>query len=497
MIARQEVGMHQDQMMSPEDRAQLIRLIELWDAKPKNEFSFDPKDIRSIFLSGQQPPSRIAGHLPAPDSAPQPAVDEALVQRLLELQYVYLTPDEMKQVHPEEKVGGSHGDIVYLSTDVPEEYQPFVLFNLLVFRRLHSEHSKQMMALCGLDDRQGDRAVERHWTANMLDLAVAEATFGSNSEEFADFLRWRKEVEQTNFFQIPEFDAFVKKRMGDQNRRRLVHPEKRGRWNKQSWAVASLARDERFRGVVKMMGASRVDILAQGLLPDERFRANDMLRLIETIKKSDDHMIDVSSDEGLDRQAHLLTAQEADSGAVLERTGRGNAVYKVLRNASQTLDALYDRIAYFSKVRLESEGITTEMIAAMQRPAPILVVQNVQVNLNTNNPAILEQGIENMDEKIREINEMIQRIEAIEERMARLATSGNATIIPATITQEKEELLAMRQTVTEQTAILREAIELMITVAAFRSDMGLVIASIPAPIQQLALTDRSIADSHD
>jgi|TARA_Y100000310_G_scaffold300558_1_gene336327 hypothetical protein len=87
-----------------------------------------------------------------------------------------------------EKYAGTIGGMFFISEETPKEYRPFAAIHELA----------EYAALKGFDII----GHAKHFQAISVELGYSKHTL--SSEEFEKYLKWRKSVERTNFFQLDD-----------------------------------------------------------------------------------------------------------------------------------------------------------------------------------------------------------------------------------------------------------------------------------------------------
>jgi len=119
------------------------------------------------------------------NSSPIIPVDVALGKRVLPVTAALVQGDQLVEII-DERYAGTIGGMFFITLETPEEYRPYVAFHVLA----------QHAALRGFDVT----GLAKQLQAIALELGYAKATL--SSEDFGKHLRWRKDVEKTNFFQL-------------------------------------------------------------------------------------------------------------------------------------------------------------------------------------------------------------------------------------------------------------------------------------------------------
>lgn len=431
-----------------EEKSAVNRGAEFWATKPHYHTEIPVSALRSLLTQRE-----------APADAGAVVRDEGK----LEEDFVKLTPAEMAELMPGEKVGILLGEGIFIADDVPEEYVPFVLLNLAANRRLHDDaRVLELFRSVG-----ADTGTARHWSSNLVDVLAAERFYRDDRAGFIKYLEYRKGVERTTFFDNellrPHFDAALLQLAY----RRTTHPADRGRRVSASWALAGVAvSDSRMERLFLDLGVSKTDLLYRRLQQEGTFDPEVMMQLLnfietnarrETVGKSTAHhgkqrdVITLEGNPGLGRQAYLLTEDVTSSAALFEKIPGSGYVLKSYWRL--TCRALKDRIAYFAREsmtrRLPDVRVGAALLRLLKSAGTIqlggLAASTLEIDLNS--PEQREQAqrwltdqIAAIDRELEKVGALLGRYTDLEMQMGNSGT-GDVHVVPGTIEEGKRELL--------------------------------------------------------
>lgn len=451
------------QLESP-DKRRLLRLINLWDSKDPNEFSVKLADIRSIF-----------GAKDGKDDSEQ----------LLKIDFMLLSPEEMKRAAAEgEAVGGFTGDITYVSSETPKEYVPFVMMNLAMLKLVDKD--SELIDSLGLRRVTANVDMQRHWTANMFDIMVAEHHYGPDSEEFKEYLEWRQYVERTDFFRDTRWSEFIEAKNSVRQYRRMTHPLNRKNTRAaRSWNLAStLYGYSELDTLARGMGTSRVDWNLFRLFKFEKnFDPEQMIRLIDRFESERGRTIDLRNDPQLDNQAYLLTEDvQGDCFACLKVIDE-QGVYEVEKSVGQTFEAMKNKLAYFMGKGMRK--LCSQMGEESGTYSKLL--NEICGSLNSGKKLSLEEigafDISNEEER----EKIFDKLVAINNKRAEIylaitkldLLADNEDFLPQALEVQKEKLLKLDRELAQAEETLGGMLTIMDDISDIEESASSILKSVP------------------
>ncbi|MBU0573131.1 MAG: hypothetical protein KKH83_01490 [Candidatus Margulisbacteria bacterium] len=421
---------------------------------------------------------------------------------------MFVSKQEMASLDEGERIGLYLGDCVFIEGGTPADYVPLVVLNLALHRHLKEENP-----LSELFSRAGiDHDTSHHWTANLLDVFLAEEYFADIPERYAEYLSWRKSVERTDFFFNGTVDTILSGRNIRTRYRRITHPLDRGLYCNHSWRMSgSLDRvfgkytaDKTYRD----FRVSRCDLLLRRLCKMDEFNVELTLRLLRHILEKSTTSVkngrqtrSVVVPEEYISQADLLTKENMGEAWILAKTGSIGS-YILVRQAAMSIDALINKLAFFAREVLissaEREGdISPEILLAIKNARmvlsmPEISIQNMEIDLSSVRRSEESlQRIKAMQEilgdRINTACGVLEKFRAVEEKLNKMGEAG-FSIIPGGITQDIEKIKAEIERLVTMIAKYSEAMETLSELAATREEMrGLlgVVVLDAAPAGQL------------
>ncbi len=364
----------------------------------------------------------------------------------LEEDFVLLTPEELKSLDPAEQVGIVMGPCLFIASDTPRECIPLVVTNLAMLRRM-SEDSQMVSFFNKLGITV---EVSQHWTANIIDLILAEAQFGKDHQKFLQYLQWRKKLERTDFFHNEAVSEVLQNKIRTLTYRRTTHPLHRGRYTRDSWQISgtlqSLGRDSfiKMRGMVNV---SRVDSIFRQISGRSDFHPEFMMCLMRLIcercqNEKNMEKVDVYQDSitgiaekrrvnryvlrlddwSLIQQADLLTKQVLlDQDFLLTQT-KDNGAYIISNHALKTAEAFIDRLAYFARAWFDRLNTTTDatgmgstLLKLMKTSCQVVIpiAEKFTVNITVSEETAYRQEMDRISLKIKELERAIAQIDEL------------------------------------------------------------------------------------
>lgn len=277
--------------------------------------------------------------------------------------FVVISPEEMEKISPGERVGANFGDYQFISNDTPEEYRPFIILHLAVLKLLKS--NAKIMRL--LEEAGFDFDLSKHWSASFIDIMAATAVYKDSPEQLQQYLRWRRHVERTDFFENEELMKIAQKDQKLRRHRRLTPPRDRSsKWVRRSWNISGMISQlspEFIDRNYRMLGVTKADVIYFRLAQSEHFDPNKMvqlLRRLESLKRTSE-IVDLRDDPELDMQAGLLTHWNLLTADLLQ-DGREQGTYKLRPFAIRSVSPLIDRICSMFSYALSQASEGNELV---------------------------------------------------------------------------------------------------------------------------------------
>lgn len=181
--------------------------MRYWTEKPHQQVSI-PMSVLALALEG---------NTAAPPNKKTPMSKN---RGTFDVDFVLLTPEEMASLDPREKAGLSFGDCIFISESVSRDFVPLVAANLKMLGMLNDNNRvSRLIRASGVNI-----ATERHWTANVLDISLAEKLFSEDPALFDAYMTWREEIERTDFFHDSTIDEILAQRLARLKRKRKKLP---------------------------------------------------------------------------------------------------------------------------------------------------------------------------------------------------------------------------------------------------------------------------------
>lgn len=433
-----------------EARRQVETALHYWETKPHSEMKLSLAAM--VAALGIPPKSKTGQALEASDFAAE---------------FIVVSSRELKELDAEEKTGVLLGGCIIVSEDVPESYLPMVVANLAFMRKISDDNAFRQLV------SEGKISVDesRHWTANVLDLVLAAEYFTDSPAEYAEFLRWRKQVERTDFFKNFAVEALLRQKLSYQIFKRTTHPAARSFYSKRSWVIGGLLH---MLGVnasknAKDLGVTKADIIVRELAGyrHEEFDPEYMLRFIQSLPELvqarkvgalKQNYVDLRNDPKLREQASLLTAEAVGRDSAILEEVDPSGIFTLKCNYSQSLRALSDRIVYFTREGLLHSGLTHKTLLFLRGVMALLAEVHAR-----RAPMQSQSDHERAHIQIRmkEIGKQIEAIDASLEhyRALRIKYVDMEAVeyIPGTIGEQYRALLRLRDRLDGDMSELSEA----------------------------------------
>lgn len=478
-----ETSLETRQVLEPPDRAILAEALRLWMEKPHEQISFPVSILKSA----------LAGQKPLPPAASAASKELAKHEGEIDEEFVKVSSKEMAELDPDEKVGLLLGDSVFIADETPAEYVPIVVLNLGLLRRL-----KEQGALNELIRASGvDMDTSRHWSANIVDIIVAEKYFGDDKQSFLEFLKWRKKVERTEFFSNQLVGDVLRNKLEALRYRRTTHPLERGGYARKSWGLAGS-----FEGLGKNFAdeygrdfaITKADTLIQRFAGNENFDPEMMQRLINFIEtnnkpepesRRDGHIRRsvVVTDPALDVQAYLLTPDISGAACLLDQ-GHAHNQYYLEPMATRSLAVLKDRIAFFYRKALMSKPSISPKLLQIIRSVPSASLEGLQdrevkIDLTTTKDfseasEMVAREVEAITGKIAEAEGLLGRYEELERELGEIT---DVSIIPGNVGQEKDKILNVISILSAKKENIMAALDTVRRIFALRQEQKALLSS--------------------
>jgi hypothetical protein len=435
------------ELFDDDERGKIAWALELWETRPHTEMHFpvsvlsDALGIKSSQLTPLLPPTGGSG-------------GSESNEREFSAEFVIVSAEEIRMLDPEEQCGVLLGNCIFVSDQVPEQYLPMVVANLGFLREIGGNDAlKDVVKVAHLD-----MDVSRHWTANLLDILLANQNFADDPEERTNYLAWRKKLERTDFFNNSIIDEFLRQKNKYREFKRTVHPLQRSKMARLSWIFSGVLSSFGLNMVdrdARMMRVSKPDLIVRRLCDryTDQFDANTMCEVIDFIMTNSQvgrknaktvRYVDFRG-TALAGQAYLLTEDVVGQMAsVLEPTTSQN-IYIVKPQAARTLEALKDRIAYFTRQGLLNSGINRNMLAFVKSVSRTLDqggAERLRLELGSGEEA------QQIAERVTEIEAKIAQIDHACEGFIKLRADFNTMVsveyLPGELEANYRKLLLLR-----------------------------------------------------
>ncbi len=448
MQMRMEQGISQRLELNDPDKDKLDAAFELWEGATKIDFSIPVDTLKTIFGGGDS-------------SKPRKPTDrdEALFDEEWRELFVMITPAQMATISDGEKFAVLLGNCIFVSTETPADYIPLGVLNLAAARRSRDNSAfAQLLRARGLSV---DYA--RHYTATLTDVLAAQYLFREKPAELAEFLRWRKSVERTDFFNDETVGKILSQRLQKRARARELHPTERGRYAKRSFVLAVALDVTMTRGeidqVVTALGITKADIIMGRIKEEPTFDVALMLETIDTVVKRireisiakrnvprNKKTINLTSSQSV--QAYLLTSDICGVSSILESTANPSA-FLARPNAILSLEALKDRLLYLSRKALSKivperndMAVLRSLIIGTQQLVPLPQLEKtVPADVATGNTALanIETKRDELSRRLAEAEALLAQYAEVERAFAAL---GAKEAVPGVLAQDRQKIQA-------------------------------------------------------
>jgi hypothetical protein len=456
-----------------------MKAAEFWEGKPHYFMSLPMSEIKKL-LAGKTVSKSNDWELQKFDG-------------MVEIEYVVLTPEEMEALDEEEKIGRSIGESIFICSNMPEEYLPMVLLNLYSLKHVNDNSSfSQMMKEAGVSID-----ISAHWSATLFDIAMAEGVFREQPGKFAEYLKWRKEVERTEFFQRIELDNLFHSTQQRRNYRLTTHPSKRGKYARRSWALTGALGQissnlmEDFRS----FSNTRADVVARRMVECPSFDPDAMVELINLLKKkTSSEVVEIPAGK-LDNQAYLLTSDICGESYVLEQAG-GHNLYRMARQGGSTLNALSDRIVFFYRQAALKKGVSADIFKLVKNAGVLeLPTESGTVEIDIADPVKLAEGKKRIggemnliDQKIGQIDQVLSEYQRLTER---LNANSAVSLTPGSLESSMKEYVKAKEVLVVRKTLLEAALENIEAITKLKSEShsllnAAILDFVPEPKQLLA-----------
>lgn len=445
----QRVGVNMDQRLQLDeaDRRVLEAAAVFWETKPHAAFSVPVATVMAIFAGGAEMSKR-----------PNAVSEEPVIKGSdWQENFVFLTKAEMRQVGQGEKYGLLLGECIFISETVPEEYVPLVVLNLAAYRRAKDDSAlARFMARFGVDTNRS-----QHFTGVLTDILAAQYHFQASPEKLQHYLRWRKEIERTDFFVNPAIEKLLARRVASSRRGRTLHPTQRSRYSRRSFQLVAAAESCLTRAqvdtVITAVGVTKADIIIGRITGEASFDPNAMVETIDAIVTQlaeqnklppvqRNKPVTLSISQSV--QAYLLTEDVVGVGAVLQNTNNPNA-FQVTRAYMGSFAAIKDRVLYLSKQALKKTVPDRGVLRSLQNLIltdsaylPVLSPINTEVPQDEESG---NRGLAHSQEEQATLLRKIAEIEALlsqhDEVVRTFAAMNASNAIPMVLVHEREKLV--------------------------------------------------------
>jgi hypothetical protein len=446
-------SLQQTPELTESERRQSELAMDYWEEKPHFEMKFP----LSVML-------RALGTSEA--SAGRPALAAAGQSDEFSAEFIKVSEKEFSALDPEEKCGISLGDCIIVSEGVPEAYVPMVVANLAFLMRIRDDNVLKKL----IDDDKISVDVTRHWTANILDLILAKEHFTADPHEYAAFLRWRKQVERTDFFKNPEIDGILKQKLLHQHFKRTTHPLARSLQSKKSWAIGGVLHmlGGKASEEAKLLGVTKADMIIRICGGHEDFDPESMLLLIQSLPKlvqtrrilgRSQNYVDLRHSVELLEQAHLLTQEVVGRNSAIMQETETSGMFALSVGYMRSLRALSDRIIFFTREGLLHSGLTRKTLLFLRGALPLLNEEPsppVAVQLDSS------QEESHLKIKARALGKQIHAVQSSLDRYIRLRIKyvdmGVIDDVPGPIDEQYRLLLKLKERLEAELSELSKAL---------------------------------------
>lgn len=484
MQMRPQIELSQRVELNDPDRERLEAAFELWEAGTKIDFSVPVDTLKTVFGGGDS----------AKTGTPKDP-NESLFDSEWREQFVMISPADMARISDGEKFAVLLGHCIFVSTETPADYIPLGVLNLAAARRARDNSNfAQLLRARGLS---ADYA--RHYTATLTDVLAAQYLFRDKPAELAEFLRWRKSVERTDFFNDETVGKILSERLQTRARARQLHPTQRGRYAKRSFILAVAVDVTMTRGeidqVVKDFGIAKADIIMGRLKDEPTFDVVRMVDTIDAIVKKIREMsitkrnvpknkktINLTSWQSV--QAYLLTSDICGVSNILQSTADSNA-FLAKPNAILSLGSLKDRLLYLSRKALarvvperNDMAVLRSLVIGTQQLAPLVALEKtVPADDAAGNAALASVGTKRDD-----LNRHLSEAEALLAQYAQVerafADLGAKEAVPGVLAQGRQKIQAHLEEIKAQIADLERYEGALSSLVEVRTRFGSLFAQV-------------------
>jgi len=483
VMQQRQVMRPQLSLLSPVERAAIQLAQRLWESKPHFAVSLPIAVLQGVLLES-------LGGQPKPTSGLGSS-------EVLEEEFIFVNAEEMAVLGdvPSE-VGISLAGCIFVLHDVPDDFLPLIVFNLAINKHLSDDNP-----VSALFEKSGiNHDFSKHWTANIIDILLAEKYFADHPEKFQQYLAWRKPLERTDFFHNELVDKLLGERISRSNYRRTTHPLKRGYYCRHSWNLSKsldgmLGRsytDKFFRDHL----ITKPDIILKRASGEDNFNPELMVRLLEHIEANAQKVKrgkQVVVPAALEPQAYLLCKDIVGEAAILVDLGDG--VYGVKARAEKTITALKDKLAYFFQQSVKAldqkqaspigEGVmrlvtlakaTLELEGVAGRQEILIDLSTASSRQETGQSvgAVLEQ----IEAQLHQLYALAAQFYFIEEKLAGLGEQG-IDVVPGILQEDSARVSAEIEKLQERKGACNTVQEALGQLAAARAQMHSLLGLVP------------------
>lgn len=361
--------------LEPPDREKIAKAMSLWESRPHHEMNF-PLAVMIDAIS-----KRKNQEIPKDALAPD---------KMFNAEFVVVSREELNGLDEQENYGVLLGGMIFISDQVPEEYYPMVIANLGFLKHMDENVAMRRMA----EKFDTDIDTTRHWSANMLDILLAEQYFADEPEKNKEYLSWRKKIERTDFFRNELVDGFLRKSKSYKQYKRTTHPMERAFYARRSWELGGLLNLMGQRAIdenARMIGVSIPDVIIRRLCDvyAADFDPEYMSRLIDFVAENKEKIrhevrqrwkinlngLKVPEKKKLMSQAELLTADAIGDASILERCEGENSAYLLRPFSLKSFEVLKDRMIYFLRQGLLDSGLSRKLLAFTLKCGQVLATE--------------------------------------------------------------------------------------------------------------------------
>ena len=441
-------------VLDPGDRDKLLLAEQFWREKEHYTSKVPLIILQDVLLS----------HFQNAGKATKALVPLEFCSKTMSEDFVFLTPEELAELDPNEKYGLKLGDYIFICNATPDEYIPLVVLNLAVLRYLNDDNFLTSM----LQNAAIDIDESRHWTANIIDILVAKTYFQSSQDALDDYMIWRKKAELTEFFYSDLVNDILRRRAERRNYRRTTSPLLRGRYCRFSWMAAKdldfYLGEEYADKVYRDFGVSRCDLLFKRMMKGKDFNPEKMMRLLNFLQQEMKQYkvngrlvryIDVTNE--LDSQAFLLSDYEAGEAGILTRDKDNCLRYYAKTFIKTTIEAMINKLSYFYRTALlnqreKGSDVSLEILSFLKDTKGVfeiddqtLGIKRIKIDVITPENAeetfaSIKRCQDRVSNRISELGNVLNSFAQIQSKLDQYAQSGISTM-PASFEHDRNKVL--------------------------------------------------------